>query len=1104
MHVSKGVQKIKLSKKFQEICVKIGDCKSREEEEEIVSKWMERVKTNLNKSNLKISQLYENVISLVHLTLLGYDTTFGQINAVNLTQDTQMMTKALGYLACSAILDSQSSLLILIINSTQRDLSSQHPTSMALALTAICHLVTADLIPSVINFVSQCLQHNIALIRQKAIMCIHSFAHKDPSCVVDFFPELVRLLSDSDLSIVNSIVLTFISLLEKELNIRQICETLPDIINTVMLIQQGQARTEYYHQRFLAPFVLVNIYTLFQKMAPQMPELGNEIAQILTFSLQNGTTECSATSCVLYEAVRTCIACNLINIPQLRGAISLFMGSEDQNYIYVGLGLLSAIPDFADEFQDTVIDCLNHPDATIRLRTLGLLHAMANESNSQIIIVNMLKFFQKTKNENIRIELADRITSIASKYSPSPIWFAKTMEQLFSIGGDQVRPEVAFAIMDIVDVICDEEMKKSIVNLYIDVAQSGKRLSNVFVIIIAKIIGEYADLSDEYDLNFIALLLCDLCDAYEEPRFWILNALLEVSSKLDKVPQQVSDVFENYKHSKSIIVQEICYESTALLNYIDDLKGMIENITKDRNKTDRKEFPDNYDQELTFLDDFVQDAIENKGAREYIPLDQREADLNVPVETKQLKFTYQQPASTNNYEESLNVPPGGGPYGPQESQTQETEDQNNALDLTGVKMVWGETGVHQEYENQGADAQVENGDSYYSQQQEKPVSMFERLKIQKTPGASQEDVQRKKMAKSLFGNKKSAPASQEPSGSIPTANGPYGNQPPVNGPYGNTPINGPYGNQPPVSGPYGNQPPVSGPYGNQPIVSGPYGNPPSEPTAEKLNMAGVAPQVYGSPDKMQISEQDYQLIERVSSEINSPPPQPIQDFINQGGEFIDIYKDNQLSVSVIARNATILLCVTNINPKNPMINVSISLEGAEGLESSTITHPQTITAIPNMQAVLSMSKYKFPQQMKSFPEFIFTVTVNYNKTRKAQFQIKPQFVSLATFITPFQATTPQFGQMWTHGGTELILTIDRTDPSISLDFISHLMNQVVHAKTVQRIGMEEIFCGMLVTTPFKVLIHVKFGSEKIDIKLLTKAPALTRALFELLKSLILK
>jgi AP-4 complex subunit epsilon-1 len=46
---------------------------------------------------------------------------------------------------------------------------------------------------------------------------------------------------------------------------------------------------------------------------------------------------------------------------------------------------------------------------------------MANESNAQIIVVNMLKFFQRTKNERIRTELADRITTMASQYSPSPI-----------------------------------------------------------------------------------------------------------------------------------------------------------------------------------------------------------------------------------------------------------------------------------------------------------------------------------------------------------------------------------------------------------------------------------------------------------------------------------------------------------------------------------------------------------------------------------------------------------------------------------------------------------------------------------------------------------
>ena len=151
-----------------------------------------------------------------------------------------------------------------------------------------------------------------------------------------------------------------------------------------------------------------------------------------------------------------------------------------------------------------------------------------------------------------------------------------------------------------------------------------------------------------------------------------------------------------------------------------------------------------------------------------------------------------------------------------------------------------------------------------------------------------------------------------------------------------------------------------------------------------------------------------------------------------------------------------------------------------------------------------MTEFKFPNQMKSFPDFVFSVDVSYNKSRKAQFKIQPQFASLATFINPVEATTPQFGSFWQQGGTELILSLNRTDPNLSLDFVSHLINNVVHAKTVQRIGMEEIFCGHLVTTPFKVLIHVKFGSEKIDIKMLTKAPALTKALFNLLESLLKK
>lgn len=116
---SPSIRPIKLSKAFNDTCIRIGECKSREEEERIVEDWMKNVKKALGKPKLPISDLYENVISLVHLTLLGYNTSFGHIHPVNLTQDAQIMTKSLGYLACAALFDSQSEFLILMINSCQ-------------------------------------------------------------------------------------------------------------------------------------------------------------------------------------------------------------------------------------------------------------------------------------------------------------------------------------------------------------------------------------------------------------------------------------------------------------------------------------------------------------------------------------------------------------------------------------------------------------------------------------------------------------------------------------------------------------------------------------------------------------------------------------------------------------------------------------------------------------------------------------------------------------------------------------------------------------------------------------------------------------------------
>jgi AP-4 complex subunit epsilon-1 len=72
---------------------------------------------------------------------------------------------------------------------------------------------------------------------------------------------------------------------------------------------------------------------------------------------------------------------------------------------------------------------------------------------------------------------------------------------------------------------------------------------------------------------------------------------------------------------------------------------------------------------------------------------------------------------------------------------------------------------------------------------------------------------------------------------------------------------------------------------------------------------------------------------------------------------------------------------------------------------------------------------------------------------------------------------------------------------ITLDEICQTIIQQVDVSTVQRINQEEIFAGKLISTPFNILIHLKFGAVKIEMKVLTKAPPLTKSIISLLETI---
>jgi hypothetical protein len=104
-----------------------------------------------------------------------------------------------------------------------------------------------------------------------------------------------------------------------------------------------------------------------------------------------------------------------------------------------------------------------------------------------------------------------------------------------ALAGDHVRPDVAFAVLRLIRENSEEDMKHGIVSRYIGVAQSGRRFSDVFVIIITKVIGLHRQLRDQSILDFIALPSCDHTDTYEGRRDSVLNVVLQTIGKLDEI-----------------------------------------------------------------------------------------------------------------------------------------------------------------------------------------------------------------------------------------------------------------------------------------------------------------------------------------------------------------------------------------------------------------------------------------------------------------------------------------------------------------------------------------------------------------------------------------
>ncbi|EMS64146.1 AP-4 complex subunit epsilon [Triticum urartu] len=171
------------SKEFLDLVKSIGEARSKAEEDRIISRELDHLKRRLADPDVPRRKMKELLLRLVYAEMLGHDASFGHIHAVKMTHDESLPLKRTGYLAVALFIDERHDLVILVVNTIQKDLRSDNYLVVCAALTAASRLIGEEAIPAVLPQVVDLLAHPKEAVRKKAVMALHRFYQRSPSSV---------------------------------------------------------------------------------------------------------------------------------------------------------------------------------------------------------------------------------------------------------------------------------------------------------------------------------------------------------------------------------------------------------------------------------------------------------------------------------------------------------------------------------------------------------------------------------------------------------------------------------------------------------------------------------------------------------------------------------------------------------------------------------------------------------------------------------------------------------------------------------------------------------------------------------------------------------
>ncbi|KAL6009380.1 hypothetical protein ACLOJK_022609 [Asimina triloba] len=500
------------SKDFLDLVKSIGEARSKAEEDRIIVHEIETLKRRIVDPDVPRRKMKEYIIRLVYVEMLGHDASFGYIHAVKMTHDDNLLLKRTGYLAVTLFLNEDHDLIILIVNTIQKDLRSDNYLVVCAALTAVCRLINEETIPAVLPQVVELLGHSKEAVRKKAIMALHRFYQRAPSTqqvfdmkhmgtielkisiwkdrkVLDtgrrlhgwtkgirivnmdehlFMRDTRRViveaignnedekqrLCDNDPGVMGATLCPLFDLIQADVNSYK--DLVISFVNILKQVAEHRLPKSYDYHQMPAPFIQIRLLKIMALLGSGDKQASGNMYTVLGDIFRRSDSSSNIGNAVLYECI--CCVSSIYSNPKLLDTAaevtSRFLKSDSHNLKYMGIDALGKLikinPDIAEGHQLAVIDCLEDPDDTLKRKTFELLYKMTKSTNVEVIVDRMIDYMISITDNHYKTEIASRCVELAEQFAPSNQWFILTMNRVFEHAGDLVNPKVAHNLMRLI------------------------------------------------------------------------------------------------------------------------------------------------------------------------------------------------------------------------------------------------------------------------------------------------------------------------------------------------------------------------------------------------------------------------------------------------------------------------------------------------------------------------------------------------------------------------------------------------------------------------------------------------------------------------------